>query len=82
MSIVEIVKSVEVVIDDEGKKKAILDWQTWAEVVAILEGQFQPRTELGRQLWAARVEILASGLPTLNQAEVEQEVMARRGGQL
>lgn len=80
MSVDELVKSVELVIDDQGNKKAVLDWEVWKEIVAILEGHFQPKTELGRQLWAARAEILASGIPTLNREELEQEIALRRGG--
>jgi hypothetical protein len=36
MSVTELVQSVEVVIDDEGQKKAVLDWPVWEEIVAVL----------------------------------------------
>lgn len=78
--ITELVKSVEVITDDEGNKKAVLDWEVWKEIVTILEGRFQAKTDLGHQLWAARAEILASGLPTLNREELELEIATRRGG--
>ncbi len=81
MGITELVKSAELVTDDKGNKKAVLDWEVWKEIVTILEGHLQPKTELGRQLWEARAEILASGMPTFNREELEREITARRGGQ-
>ncbi len=41
---------------------------------------FQPRTELGRELWALRQKIAASGEPLLNSDEIDREVSRRRGG--
>lgn len=41
---------------------------------------FRPKTELGRELWALRQKILASGEPLLDADEIEQEVARRRGG--
>jgi hypothetical protein len=45
----------------------------------LLEVHFQPKTELGRQLWAARLEILASGAPLFNREALELEIAERRG---
>ena len=36
MNMTELVQSVEVVIDAEGQKKAVLDWPVWEEIVAAL----------------------------------------------
>lgn len=41
---------------------------------------FQPQTELGRKLWELRQQIIASGEPLLDAAQVEEEVDRRRGG--
>ena len=37
MSVAELVKAAEVVVDAEGRKKAVLDWSVWEQVVAALE---------------------------------------------
>lgn len=79
MSIKELVKSVEPVTDDEGKKIAVIDWPVWEEIVAILEEQFDPKTELGRQLWQARAKTIESGAATLNETQLEYEITSRRG---
>ena len=42
--------------------------------------EYQPRTGLGRELWALRQKIVASGEPLLNAEEIEREVARRRGG--
>lgn len=36
MSVTELVQSVEVVINAEGQKKAVLDWPVWEEIIAVL----------------------------------------------
>ena len=61
----------------------VIDRSTWDQIVSVLEGleTFQPKTELGRQLWAARLEILASGAPLLDREALEAEIADRRGGQ-
>lgn len=81
VTIKPLIESVEIITDEQGRKKAILDWQVWEEIVALLESRFQPKTELGRQLWAAWLEILASGTPLLNREALELEIAERRGGQ-
>ena len=81
MSIADLVKAAEYLTDDKGHKKVMLDWDVWKEIVTLLESTSQPKTELGRQLREARAEILASGLPTLKQEELEREIAIRRGGQ-
>lgn len=43
---------------------------------------YQPRTELGRKLMAARRRIVASGEKLLSRAEVSREVKERRGGSI
>lgn len=79
MEIKELVKLVEPITDEKGKKKAVIDWPVWEEIVAILEEQFDPKTELGRKLWEARAKILASGTPVLNESQLEYEITTRRG---
>jgi hypothetical protein len=41
---------------------------------------FTPRTELGRDLWAIRQRIVASGVELLDWDGVHRELMSRRGG--
>jgi hypothetical protein len=83
MSLTELVKTAEVVVDDQGQEKVVIDRSIWEQIVSVLEGleTFQAKTELGRQLWAARLEILASGAPLLNREALESEIADRRGGQ-
>lgn len=76
MTIKPLSESVEIITDEQGRKKAVLDWQVWEEIVALLESHFQPKTELGRQLWAARFEIVASGTPLLDREALERELAA------
>jgi hypothetical protein len=78
VTIKPLIESVEITTDEQGRKKAVLDWQVWEEIVALLEGHFQPKTELGRQLWAARLEIVASGTPLLDREALELELAARK----
>jgi hypothetical protein len=40
---------------------------------------FEPKTPLGKRLWAIRKKIVASGEPLLGWDEIEKEVAARRG---
>ena len=47
---------------------------------ATEEPGYQPRTELGRELWALRQKIVASGEPLLDAEEIDREVARRRGG--
>ncbi len=79
MNMTEITKSVEIITDDTGNKKALLDWEIWEEIIAILKGYFQPKTELGHQLMGIRERALASGMKTLSREELEQEIAERRG---
>jgi hypothetical protein len=44
------------------------------------EPEFQPKTELGRQLWELRKQIVASGEPLLDWEDLEREIAERRGG--
>lgn len=39
---------------------------------------YEPRTELGRRLWALRSRIIASGQAMLGWDEIEEEVLRRR----
>ena len=41
---------------------------------------FEPKTELGKKLWAARERIVASGAELLDWHGVHRELMLRRGG--
>jgi hypothetical protein len=41
---------------------------------------FTPKTELGRDLWAIRQRIVASGVELLDWDGVHRELMSRRGG--
>lgn len=81
MSLGELVRTAELVVDDQGREKVIIDRSTWNRIVAVLEGleAFQPKTELGSQLWLARLEILASGAPLLDREALEAEIVDRRG---
>ena len=45
-----------------------------------LESEFVPQTPLGKKLWEIRQEIVASGVPLLNEEELAQELAERRGG--
>jgi hypothetical protein len=40
---------------------------------------FQPRTALGKQLWAIRQRAIADGMTCLTESEIEQELADRRG---
>jgi hypothetical protein len=40
---------------------------------------YEPRTALGRRLWAIRQRIVASGTPLLSADEIEAELARRRG---
>jgi hypothetical protein len=51
-------------------------------VGAAEQNEYQPRTELGRKLMAARRRIVASGEKLLSRAEVSREVKERRGGSI
>jgi hypothetical protein len=42
--------------------------------------EFQPQTPLGKQLWEIRQRAIANGMTLLNESEIEQEVIDRRGG--
>ena len=84
MTLVKLVKdSAEVIVDAQGQEKVVVDRSLWEQIVSILEGleTFEAKTELGRQLWAARLEILASGAPLLDRAALEAEIADRRGRQ-
>ena len=41
--------------------------------------EFEPRTPLGRKLWALRQQIIASGTPLLTAEEIEAELAEQRG---
>ncbi len=59
----------------------VVDRFLWEQIVSVLEGleTVQAKTELGRRLWAARMEILASGTPLLDREALETEIADRRG---
>jgi hypothetical protein len=42
--------------------------------------EFQPQTALGKQLWEIRQRAIANNMPLLDEAEIEQELIERRGG--
>lgn len=44
------------------------------------EPEFVPQTPLGKKLWEIRQRIVASGVPLLNEEELERELAERRGG--
>jgi hypothetical protein len=83
MSLTELVKTAEIVVNDQGQEKVVVDRSIWEQIISVLEGleTFEAKTELGRQLWAARLEILASGASLLNRETLELEITERRGGQ-
>jgi hypothetical protein len=41
---------------------------------------FQPKTNLGKQLWEIRQRAIANGITCLTESQVEQELADRRGG--
>jgi hypothetical protein len=41
---------------------------------------FEPKTELGKALWAIRQRAVASGMKLLNSKELEREIRSRRTG--
>ena len=45
-----------------------------------LELEFAPQTPLAKKLWEIRQEIVASGVPLLNEEELAQELLERRVG--
>lgn len=68
MTIKPLIESVEVITDEQGRKKAVLDWQVWEEIVGLLEGHFQPEIELELAAWDA--------LSDEALAEMEQRLQA------
>lgn len=64
MSLTELVKSVEFLVDAEGNKKAaVLEWSTWQEIVTLLE-QLEDQESEAEQRWdaafASSPDLLAS----------------------
>ncbi len=47
---------------------------------STVEPAYQPRTDLGRELWELRQKIVAAGEPLLDADEIDREVARRRGG--
>ncbi len=45
-----------------------------------VESTYQPKTELGKKLWELRQQIVASGVPLLDEEGIRREVAERRGG--
>jgi len=45
---------------------------------AARQDEFEPRTPLGRKLWALRQEIIASGTPLLTADEIDAELAEQR----
>jgi hypothetical protein len=41
--------------------------------------EFQPQTPLGKKLWEIRQRAIANGMTLLDESEIEQEVIDRRG---
>jgi hypothetical protein len=60
--------------------------QTLAYLKTLLAGQcdtstaFQPKTNLGKQLWEIRQRAIANGMTSLTESEIAQELADRRGG--
>jgi hypothetical protein len=42
--------------------------------------EFQPQTPLGKKLWEIRQRAIVNGMTLLDESEIEQEVIDRRGG--
>ncbi len=51
---------------------------TTPKSTAASSGEFEPRTPLGRKLWALRQQIIASGLPLLSAEEIDAELAEQR----
>jgi len=47
--------------------------------IASSNEEFQPRTPLGRKLWALRQQIIESGIPLLTAEEIDAELAEQRG---
>lgn len=73
------------------KEEQLLEY--WRELAPLAQDQvlqlaqslkpkpeFVPQTPLGKKLWEIRQRIVASGVPLLNEEELEQELAERRGG--
>jgi hypothetical protein len=45
-----------------------------------LTSDFQPKTAMGKKLWEIRQQAIANGMTLLTEAELEQELIDRRGG--
>jgi hypothetical protein len=66
----------EVLAKSRGKKKVSAS----KKPQAANDFSFTPKTELGRDLWAIRQRIVASGAELLDWRGVHRELMLRRGG--
>jgi hypothetical protein len=60
-------------------KKNVLE-TTRSKKKAGASKSYTPRTELGRDLWAIRQRIVASGDELLDWDGIHRELMSRRGG--
>lgn len=69
MSVSELVKSAEVIVDAEGHKKAVLDWQAWEEIVARLEGLAEKQNILLETfgMWAGRDDLPTDGVAYVDE---------------
>jgi hypothetical protein len=79
-------KSVQFVIDEHGRKKAmLLDLAVWEKILALLKNleadtaDEQLGTDLSRELLAVREKAITSGMILLTEEEIEQEITVRRG---
>jgi hypothetical protein len=45
-----------------------------------MSAAFQPKTNLGKQLWGIRQRAIANGMTSLTESEIAQELADRRGG--
>jgi len=45
MIVNDLYSSAQYVVDEEGNKKAVLDWQVWKDIVSLLENQRYRETE-------------------------------------
>lgn len=76
------INSTYFLVEEEHKPDPeMVSEQPWENDLANTEDESAPKTDLGQRLQATRAKILASGLPTFNSEELEQEIADRRGSQ-
>jgi hypothetical protein len=71
----ELLKALETASDDVAA-------QTFQCLQSILQKkvrEFEPQTSLGEKLWEIWQRAIANGMTLLNESEIEQELIDRRG---